>query len=261
MIQIVSDLVKYREVLLVMTRRDIAIKYKQTILGFMWAILMPMIIVSAGLLVKYAFAILSGKPFAFVDVATVSVKAIPWAFFVSGIRFATNSLVNNVSLVTKIYMPREIFPIAAILSQLVDFLVATAVLGVVLAAAQIGISLQLLWIPALIFILILFTTGLGIILSAGSLFFRDVKYIVEVLLTFGIFFTPVFYEVAMFGKWGTVLLLNPVAPVLEALNDCVVHQRAPDIAWVTYSAVTSTATFLLSLILFKRVEPAFAESI
>ena len=255
------ELIRRREVLWAVAGREIAVKYKQTILGFLWAILMPMIVISAGLAVKYAASILSERPLDLAAVASVSVKSVPWAFFVSGIRFATTSLVRNVALVTKIYMPREIFPIASILSQLVDFAVASAVLAAVLAAARIGLSPHLLWTPLLVIVLILFTAGLGIMFSAASLFFRDVKYIVEALLTFAIFFTPVFFETELFGRWGTLLLLNPVAPPLEALNDCIVRQRAPDIGWVLYSAVVSAGAFVISLVLFKRLEPAFAESI
>jgi ABC-type polysaccharide/polyol phosphate export permease len=94
-----------------------------------------------------------------------------------------------------------------------------------------------------------------------NLFFRDVKYIVEVLVTFAIFFTPVFYEADLAGRWKWVLLLNPVAPILEGLNSCVVLRRAPEISWISYSAVVSLVAIYLALALFKKLEPKFAESI
>jgi lipopolysaccharide transport system permease protein len=260
-IEYVRELFKYRELLLIIVWRDIKIKYKQSLMGFMWAIFMPILIISAGILVKYAMAVVSGKPMIFSDIATVSVKALPWSFFVGSIRFATNSLLGNTNLVTKIYFPKEIFPIAAVLSNLFDFIIAGCVLIIILFFAQIGWSFYLLLVPVLLFILIILLIGFGMLLSALSLFYRDVKYLVEVVLTFGIFFTPVFYEVAMFGKWSTVFLLNPVAPILEGINACVVHHQMPDLGWVAYSAVVSCLIFIFSYPMFKKLEPAFAESI
>jgi lipopolysaccharide transport system permease protein len=100
-----------------------------------------------------------------------------------------------------------------------------------------------------------------LLLSAYSLFFRDVKYIVEVILTFGIFFTPVFYEVKQFGKWSDYLLLNPVAPILEALNACVVYHHAPDYRWLMYSAAVTFLVCIVGYAKFKKLEPLFAENI
>jgi lipopolysaccharide transport system permease protein len=261
MIALVREATNYRELLFIIAWREIKIKYKQSVLGFMWAILMPTIIVSAGILVRYAFSLTSGKPLVFNDIASVSVKAIPWAFIVSSIRFASTSLIGNANLVTKIYMPREVFPIASILSQLVDFAVASLVLVVLLAIAQIGLSVYILWVPLLLIILITFCTGVALFVSAASLFFRDVKYLVDVIITFAIFFTPVFYESSMFGDWGKLLLLNPVAPILEGLNDCIVYHRAPAAWWILYSGIVSIVGTAGAFVIFKKLEPAFAESI
>jgi lipopolysaccharide transport system permease protein len=241
--------------------RDIHIKYKQSIMGFMWAVLMPILIVSAGMLVRLGFSIVSNKPIQASDIAAVSLKAVPWAFFVASIRFATNSLVGNANLVTKIYFPRIVFPVASVFSQLFDFVIASGVLFAVLCVIRIGLSLHLLWVPVLILLLVLIVIGVGILLSAANLFYRDVKYIVEVILTFAIFITPVFYDVSMFGKWANLLMLNPVAPILEGLTDCIVYHRAPPILWISYSASFSLVFTAVALVLFRRMESLFAERI
>jgi ABC-type polysaccharide/polyol phosphate export permease len=147
------------------------------------------------------------------------------------------------------------------LSQLMDFAVASLVLVVVLAFLHVGVSVQVVWLPVLVATLILFTTGLALLLSAGSLFFRDVKYLVEVLLTFAIFFTPVFYDAAMFGRWATLLMVNPLAPLLEGIANVVVRHTPPPLPWVAYSAVVSLVTFVAALRVFQRLEPYFAESV
>jgi len=256
-----NELIQYRHLLFMLTWRDIRIRYKQSVMGFLWAIFMPMMIVGAGILVKKAISVLSGNPMELSQLASVSVKAIPWAFFVGSIRFAANSLTGNMNLVSKIYFPREVFPISATLANLFDFVVASSVLVVFLIFARTGVTLYLLWIPFLLLLLFLLTVGLGMFLSCANLFFRDVKYIVEVILTFGIFFTPVFYEAKMFGKWETILLLNPIGAILEAINDVVVFHQPPNLYWVGYSAIWAIGGLLLAWTIFHQAEYTFAENI
>ncbi len=241
--------------------RDIRIKYKQSVMGFLWAILMPLVIVGAGVLVRAGMSLLTGRPLALADVASVSLKAVPWAFVVAGVRFASGSLIANATLLTKIYLPREVFPLASIGAQLMDLAVATVPLVVVLGLAGVGLSADVLWVPLILALLVVQVAAAGIILAAGSLFFRDVKYIVEVLLTFAIFFTPVLYDADMFGRWRTLLLLNPVAPLLESLTAVVVRHQPPALEWLAYSGGAAALGIVLALALFRRLEPYFAESV
>lgn len=259
--EMIRELVAHRELLWALTWRNIAIRYKQTAMGFMWAIFMPLVIVLSGIIVRLAMSSFSGKPLLLSDIASVTVKALPWAFFVATVKFSTTSLIGNANLVTKIYFPREIFPLSYVISQLIDFGIAAAALTVILIFAKLGVTIHLAWLPVLLALLILLTTGFSVILACANLFFRDVKYIVDVILTFGIFFTPVFYDASMFGKWKTVLLLNPVSPILESINNVVILGRSPDLMWLAYSAVWAVGGCLLSWIIFKRAEPMFAESI
>ena len=126
---------------------------------------------------------------------------------------------------------------------------------------QSGCKFNLLWIPLLIATMILMAIGIGLIVSAASLFFRDVKFIVEVFLTFGIFFTPVFYDVSMLGEKGKWLLINPVSPVLEGLSACIVRHQPPDLPWLAYAVSFALVSSLGGYLIFKHLEPAFAESI
>jgi lipopolysaccharide transport system permease protein len=261
MMNIFRELIKYRELLYMITWRDIHIKYKQSVMGFMWAILMPMFIIAVGILVRFGIAKFSGKPLEMEQIVTVSVKSIPWAFFISSVTFATSCLVGNVNLVTKIYFPKEIFPLSAVLSNLFDFIVASCALFVFLAFIRIGVSLYLLWVLPLLLILILFAMALGLFLSAANLFFRDVKYLVNVITNFAIFFTPVFYDSRLAGKWEWLLMLNPVAPLLEGLNSCIVLHSSPNGYWIFYSAFVSVLGFYFALTFFKDLEAKFAEYI
>jgi lipopolysaccharide transport system permease protein len=261
MFHTIRELYDHRDLLYMITWREIRLKYKQSVMGMLWAVLMPLVIVCAGLIVRFAFATVSGTPLALSDLTSVTVKAVPWAFFVAVLRFGTNSLVANTNLVTKIYLPRLIFPIAAVFSQLFDFLIAGAVVSLFLLVAHVGLSVHLLWLPLLVGPLIILAAALAIMFSAASLFLRDVKYIVEVFLTFAIFFTPVFYESSLFGSWAPLLLVNPVSPLLEGLSTTVILHRGPSLPWLLYSSVFTGVLFTVALAMFKKLEPFFAESV
>ena len=249
------------DLLFALTARDIKIKYKQSVMGLLWAVLMPAIIVGAGMLIRVVMATMSGTPLSPDSLASISVKALPWAFFVSALRFATASLTSNANLVTKINCPRIAFPAAAVLSALFDLFVAMLPLIAVLAWSGVTPSYALLWVAPILALLVLLVSGLGIALAAANLFFRDVKYIVEVVLTFAIFFTPVLYEVEMLGAWGRWILFNPVAPLLEGLRSAIVANAAPDLPWLLYSATVSILVFAGGWRLFHKLEPAFADNV
>lgn len=251
----------YWDLLCMLTLRDIRIRYKQAVMGFLWAIFMPVIAVLAGVLIKKAISVVSGKPMDMAGMISICVKVLPWTFFVSAIKFSVNSLVGNSSLITKIYFPREVLPLSSILACLFDFSIGTLALVVLLMIVGIGVSIQLLWVPLIFLFLILFTTGIGLLLSSANLFFRDVKYVVEIILMFGIFFVPVFFDAKMFGKWEPFLLANPVSDILEAFNSAVVLHQMPDTFWLLYAGISSVVMFVIGLFIFRKTEPQFAENI
>ena len=259
--EMVRELINYQELLFAFTKRNIQIKYKQTFMGFLWAIFMPIIIVFSGIMVRKAMSTLSGHPLLGSQIASVAVKALPWAFFVGALKFSVGSLIANLNLVTKIYFPRVIFPLSYVLGQMFDFAITVVFLAVILIFCKIGISIYILWLPVLIIFLLLLTAGLAMILSCGNLFYRDVRHIVDVILTFGIFFTPVFYDANMFSGLKVVLMLNPVGSILENINHIVVLHQAPELIWVFYAGAWSIATFFGGWAIFEKAEPKFAENI
>ena len=272
--EIVSDLWQGRELLQQLTLRDIRIRYKQAVMGFGWSIFMPIMIVLSGALVRLAMSHVSGLPFDAKQVAALAVKALPWAFFVGSIGFATASLTANIQLVTKVYFPREVLPLSSTLAQCFDAAIGLATLVVVLPFLGVRPSVALLWVPVLLLLLVLFTSAAALFLSCANLFFRDVKYIVQVLLTFGIFFTPVFFEPSMLGaRASRLVMLNPLSPMLEGLRLCVVEGHnllaalpataAGAVVWspwyLAYAAAWAVLGLLFSALLFHRAEFVFAE--
>jgi ABC-type polysaccharide/polyol phosphate export permease len=260
-IDALRELLPYRELLYMITWREIRIRYKQSVMGLLWAVLMPIIITSAGVVVRIAASKVSGRPITGADIGGIGVKALAWAFFVSALRFGTMSLTGNSSLVTKIKFPRLIFPLSSVLTSLFDVAIAVPVLLVILPFAGVRPAVSMLWVPVLLLILVIFTAGLCILCSAANLFFRDVKYIVEVVLTYAIFFTPVLYDATFFGRWQPIFMLNPLAPLLEGLNSTVILGRQPDLTWIAYSASAAMLLFWGGVVFFRGLEPRFAESV
>lgn len=273
----VEEIWRYRELLYQLTLRDVRIRYKQAVMGFGWAVFMPGLIVFAGTLVRFAMAYMGGGKVEMSEIAGMAVKAIPWAFFVGAIGFATASLTGNLSLVSKIYFPREVLPLSATLAQCFDTAIGAVTLALVLPFLGVHYGVGLLWVPLLALLIFLLTAAAALFLSCANLFFRDVKYIVQVLLTFGIFFTPVFFEPRMFGQLGgRLMLLNPLAPLLEGLRLSVVHGHnlvtplataaangTSFLVWspwyLVYSAAWAIFGLVASAILFHRAEAVFAE--
>ncbi|HKP29727.1 MAG TPA: ABC transporter permease [Gemmatimonadales bacterium] len=275
--QVVTDIWDFRELLAQLTRRDIKIRYKQAVMGFAWALFMPVLVVAAGLIIRWAISTVGGAPLNRAGAGELLVKGLCWSFFVGAIGFATPSLSGNTSLVTKVYFPREVLPLGTLGAQLFDsgigaiaVLVATPFLGALLTPA-------LGWVPLLLVLLIAFTAGTCLFLSCANLFFRDVKYIVQVLLTFGIFFTPVLYDPALLGPTGAKLvMLNPIAPILEGLRLTIFHSHSLLDTWavtnrhgievvtwspwyLAYSLAWAFGGLSIAAVLFHRAEFAFAE--
>jgi ABC-type polysaccharide/polyol phosphate export permease len=277
--EIFTDIRTYRELLLELARRDIRIRYKQAVMGFGWAIFMPILIVASGVLVRVAMGQMSGSGVGTSDVAGIAVKGIAWAFFVGTITFATTTLTTNHNLISKVYFPREVLPLSSLLAQCFDTAIGLIALAVLLPFLGVTLQPNLLWAPLLLFMLFLVTAAATLFLSCANLFFRDVKYIVQVLLTFGIFFTPVFYEPAMMGERGATLMqINPLSPILEGLRLSVVEGHnllvpltvtgrggAEIVAWnplgLLYAGAWGTIGLALSALVFHRLEPAFAENV
>ncbi len=261
MIQMLREMIEYRDLTMMLTLRDLRVRYKQAAMGFLWAVFMPIVAVFAGILIKTAMSVVSQHALDTKGIISISVKVLPWTFFISSIRFSVQALVGNSALVTKIYFPRAVLVLSSVLACLFDFGVALIVLVMLLIVFKVGVSIYLLWLPLLLVLLVLYTFGLGLLLSAANLFYRDIKYVVEILLMFGIFFTPVFYSAESFGRLKVMMLLNPLGSILEEMDKAVVLHQAPDIFWMGYAVVTSIAVFMMGMVIFHKSEPYFAENI
>lgn len=269
-----ADLWRVRGLLHQLALRDVRVRYKQAVLGVAWALLSPALVVLAGVTLRLTLARGAGHATDLAAVVAIAVKAAPWSFFSAAVLGATTSLTSSAPLLTKIYFPREALPLATVLAHLMDLGAGVATVALLVAVAGTPLSAALLWVPVLLALLVLLAVAAGLVLSCLNLFYRDVKYIAQVLLTFGIFFTPVFFDLSMLSPpVARTVMANPVAPLLEGLRLAVVerhplltpHPFPGGAAWspwhLAYSAAWASLGLLLAVVLFARLERRFADHV
>lgn len=275
--QIVAELWDSRDLVMQFISRDITIRYTQAVMGFAWALLMPVLIVGAGLVFRIVIANLSGTADSGQrGIASLLVKALPWSFFSVALSMATQSILAYANLIGKVKFPRESLPLASVVAQGTDLGVGAIFVALVLPFLGFSISWNILWALPLLVLLIMFTVGAGLILSCANLFYRDVKYIVQVLLNFGVFATPVFFEPEMLGpKFGAIMLKLPMSPFIQGMDMAVVrgHNLLQPLSvegskglvqvwspWMLlYAALLALVSMYVGLRVFRRGSAYFAE--
>ena len=257
--EMVSEQAEYRELLYQITLRDLKLRYKQTIMGFGWAVFMPLLNTALFSVIFTRVAPLdTGVPYPVWVYCGLAV----WNFFSSAVKFATNSLSGNIALVTKVYFPREVLPISAVLVSTVDFLVSTTVLAALMIWYGIKPGTAMLFVPLLLVIQLMMTIGVSLVLLMANVFYRDVKYLVEALMMIWMFATSVVYPVdRVGGRLGAVLALNPMTPLVDAFRSTVLYNRVPDPSGLLYASVVSTLVLASAWFFFHRSEFKFAESV
>jgi lipopolysaccharide transport system permease protein len=258
--EMIQEQVTYRELLLQMTRRDLMLRYKQTIMGFGWAVFMPVLntIIFSVIFTRATQLDTGGMPYPIFSYTGL----MAWNLFASSLRFAMNSLTANTNLVTKVYFPREIFPFSAIVVSLVDFAVSSIILIALMAYYRIAPGSALLFLPVLLVVHVAFTAGVSLLLAMGNLFFRDIKYLFDVGLTLWMFASSVIVPVsALGGNLAVFLQFNPMTPIIDAYRSVLLQNQLPPMGPFTASAVLSLVTLAVGWLWFHRAEFRFAESV
>ena len=254
-----QELWAYRELLFVLTMRDIKVRYKQTVLGFSWAIIQPamMMLVFSVFFGGLAKMPSDGHPYPLF----VYSGLLPWTFFQTAVGSASSSLLNSSHLVTKVYFPRLMIPLSAIGSGLADFLIATMVLFVLMAIYGGTFGLSLLLAPFLILGVVFIALGVGTFLAALTVSYRDFRYVVPFMLQFWMFATPVIYPASLVPeKWRMLLYLNPMAGMIEGFRAAFLGSTL-NLGAVALSLATAALIFAVGVAYFEKVERRFADII
>jgi lipopolysaccharide transport system permease protein len=251
---------RYRELLLVLTLRDIQVLYKQAALGIAWAVVQPLFTVLIFTIVFGHFAKMpsDGIPYPVFAYAAV----LPWTYFAEAVRRGATGLVTDAELVRKVYFPRLIMPLAAVIAPMLDFAIAFVVLLGVMLYFDVTPSLRLLATPFLLIIAALLALAMGLWLGPINVRFRDVKYTLTFMLQIWMYATPIVYPLSLIpAGWRWLYSLNPMVGVIEGFRWAVFGKGTPDLAAMGLSVVVIGVLLIGGLIFFRRMEQSFADLI
>jgi lipopolysaccharide transport system permease protein len=252
------ELWEYRELLFFFVWRDIKVRYRQTVMGAMWAVIQPiftMVIFSLffGRLAKVPS---DGLPYPVFSYAAL----VPWTFFATALTQASNSLVVSANMVKKIYFPRLTLPIATVLAGVIDFVLAfTVLLGMMLFYGLVP-TINVLWLPFFLLLALITSLGVGLWLSAMNVQFRDVHYTIPFLTQAWLFVTPIAYPSSLLPEpWRTLYGLNPMAGVVEGFRWALLGTDTAPGPMTLVSAVVALTLFISGAFYFRRMEQSFAD--
>jgi lipopolysaccharide transport system permease protein len=254
----IRELWQYRELLYFLVWRDVKVRYKQTVLGAAWAIIQPfmtMVVFSLffGRLAKMPS---DGIPYPIFAFAAL----VPWTFFTHGLNQASNSLVGSANLIKKVYFPRLVMPTAAVLSGLIDFVLAFGVLIGMMFFYGITPSAKILAIVPLILLAMVTSLGVALWMSALNVEFRDIRYVIPFLTQFWLFATPIAYPSSLLSEpWRTVYAINPMVGVVEGFRWALLKTGTAPGPMIIVSSLVALALLVGGAFYFRRMEATFAD--
>jgi lipopolysaccharide transport system permease protein len=256
----VRELWHYRELLGRLAWRDVAVRYKQTSIGVAWAILQPFLTMVVFTFVFGRFANFPSKDVPY-PIFTYS-ALLPWTYFASSVALSSSSIVSNRGLVTKVYFPRVLLPLAGVTVPIVDFLLASVVLFGMMAWFDVWPGLALVLAPLFLLMAVVTALGIALFLSAVNVRYRDVPYAIPFVLQIWLYLSGVVYAIsALPERWQWLLALNPMTAVINGFQWGVLDTAAPDLGKTMVSVAAMAAFFVVGLWFFRRSEPRFADTI
>jgi lipopolysaccharide transport system permease protein len=255
----IKELIDARHVIYSLSERDLRSRYSQMALGFLWNVLGPLALtfVIALLLTKAKVA----PPFGVPKPVWIYTALMPWTFFSGAVGSGGTSLVSNNALLNKVYVPREVFPISQIVEQVVDSTCSASAFIVLLFIDHFTLKSTIYWAPLLFLIGLVLTTAFTILLSGLTVYFRDLRQAIPVLLQLGLFFNPIGWDLSQLssGKQMLFVAINPLAGVIDGLRQCMLYGHAPRLGLTLIAAVVSCAELFVTYLVFKQMEAGFAD--
>lgn len=251
---------RFRELLYFLAWRDIKVRYKQTAIGVIWAVLQPVLtmLVFTVLFGRLANIPSDGVPYPIF----VYIGLLPWQYFAAGLGQSTTSVVGGGAMVNKIYFPRLIMPASTAVAALLDLFISSVVLALMMVYYGVVPSASILLVPVLIFITIINAIGFGLWLSALNVKYRDIQYAIPFLLQIWMFVTPVIYPSSLVGeKYKWLLMLNPMGGVIESFRPAVLGHMGIPWGSLTISTAIGFAVFIGGAYYFRSVERFFSDVI
>lgn len=257
-----TDLWRYRELFYILSWRDIAVRYKQTIIGVLWAILRPLLTIAVFTIIFGRLAKLPSDgnvPYAIMVYAAM----LPWQFFSSSVTESSNSLIGNTQLITKVYFPRIIIPISSIVTSFIDFLVSFAILIFLMVYFQFTPNWNILFLPIFLLVAFLTAAGIGLYITALNVKYRDFRYIVPFIVQFGLYISPVGFSSSIIPeKFRLLYSLNPMVGVIDGFRWAILGGNSTIYMPGFLMSIGVTLLFLmLGIYVFRKMERKFADII
>jgi lipopolysaccharide transport system permease protein len=267
-----TELVEYRHLVTNLVVRDLKVRYKGSILGFMWSLMNPLLMMVVFWLV-FGYFMPSAVPRFHVFVL---VAILPWNWFSAAVSGGVYSIVNNASLISKVYFPRVALPLSVVVSEMVNFLLALPVLGLILYLSGLPITVHALWLPVVIAIQLAFTLGIVLVLATANVFYRDTGMIMNVVLLAWFFLTPIIYDISAYRTtelpWlgmsaeRFMYVVNPMASLVSSYRVVLYGSTSgpagtPALNFLFRTAVTSVAILVVGFALFVRASGRFGEEV
>lgn len=255
-----GEIWSYRDLLLFLALRDISVRYKQTILGAAWAVLQP---VMTMVIFTIFFGRMGGFPSEGVAYPLFTFAALlPWQYFSTTLTSATGSLVNNTALISKVYFPRLMIPLASIFPPAVDFVISLIFLFGLMFYYRVTPTSNLLWLPVFMILAVVSTLGAGLWFGAMNVRYRDVRHVVPVLVQFGMFVSPVAYPSRLVpAAWQPLYAINPMVGVIEGFRWAMLGIGPLPLRLIGISALAALVLFFTGLFYFRYTERTFADII
>jgi len=259
MLEKLTELWRFRELIYTFVARDLKARYRGTVLGFLWSFLDPLLNMAVLWVIFGHFFSRGIENFPIF----LLIGILPWNFFASSVSQGSQAVVGNAGLIKKIYFPREIFPLAMVLANLIHFFFALAVLGVILPFMAVKISFTgLLLFPAILILSMFFNYGAALFTSALSVYFRDFPFIIESLLRVWYFATPIFYSLEMIPeKFRSLYLLNPLAAIVTAYRQILMEGKIPGLELWGLLTLMALLGLVVGWFVFEKLQRGFAEEI
>jgi lipopolysaccharide transport system permease protein len=255
------ELWEFRELLYFLTKRELQVRYAQSLFGISWAVLQPVVLAAV---FSLFFGVLSDfdapadLPYPVFALAGL----VPWFFFAQSVNMAASSLVADANLLTKVYFPRLALPLARVLALTVDLCIAVAVLLAVMVLYGVGFSWAVLLAPAFLLLALIAALGVGCLLAALNVRYRDVATATPLIVQIGLFVSPIIYPSELVpGAWKYVYALNPMVTVIEGLRWSLLGNPDPNLAVYAVSVASALALFIAGFVYFRRTEQFFADVI
>lgn len=246
-----------RELLLVLTLREVKVRYKQSVLGILWAVIQPLSIM---LVFTFFFGRLAAIPSDGIPYSLfVYAGLVPWTFFSNAVTGSANSLVGNSSLITKVYFPRMIIPIATVGAGLIDLLISFGLLIPLILYYNLGFSMNFVMLPVLILLTTVLAVGFGMWMAALNVKYRDIRYALPFIIQLWMFVTPIIYPSSFLPeRWRWVFMFNPLTGLIEGYRSAI-FGKSFDLIGLAFSTVVILLILIYSLIKFRQLERSFAD--